>query len=51
MTARRSPRPSAAGSRRDGATGDGLYGDGKAGARIADLLATVPLTTTKRLAY
>ncbi len=31
--------------------GDALYGDGKAGVRIADLLATVPLTTTKRLAY
>ena len=33
------------------AVGDDLYGDGKAGARIADLLATVALTTTKRLTY
>ncbi|HEY5153463.1 MAG TPA: UDP-N-acetylglucosamine 2-epimerase [Acidimicrobiales bacterium] len=31
--------------------GDPLYGDGTAGPRIADLLATVPLTTTKRLSY
>jgi hypothetical protein len=28
-----------------------LYGDGEAGGRIADLLATVPLTIDKRLAY
>ena len=28
-----------------------LYGDGKAGSRIADLLSTIPLTTEKRLAY
>jgi len=28
-----------------------LYGDGLAGGRIADLLATVPLTIEKRLAY
>lgn len=30
---------------------DRLYGDGRAGARIADLLATVPLTIEKRLTY
>ncbi|MDP2954982.1 MAG: UDP-N-acetylglucosamine 2-epimerase [Longimicrobiales bacterium] len=30
---------------------DPLYGDGRAGARVADLLATVPLTVAKRLAY
>jgi UDP-hydrolysing UDP-N-acetyl-D-glucosamine 2-epimerase len=30
---------------------DPLYGDGRAGARIAELLATRPLTITKRLAY
>ena len=30
---------------------DKLYGDGAAGKRIADLLASVPLTTAKRLAY
>jgi UDP-hydrolysing UDP-N-acetyl-D-glucosamine 2-epimerase len=30
---------------------DPLYGDGRAGARIADLLATRPLTIQKRLAY
>ena len=30
---------------------DLLYGDGKAGARIADCLATVPLTIEKRLTY
>lgn len=30
---------------------DKLYGDGVAGKRIADLLASVPLTTAKRLAY
>ncbi len=30
---------------------DTLYGDGHAGARIADLLATVELTIEKRLAY
>lgn len=30
---------------------DQLYGDGKAGDRIADLVASVPLTTAKRLAY
>ena len=30
---------------------DELYGDGKAGERIANLLASVPLTTAKRLAY
>ena len=35
-----------------GKTGvDYLYGDGKSGARIADLLATVPLSVEKRLAY
>jgi UDP-hydrolysing UDP-N-acetyl-D-glucosamine 2-epimerase len=28
-----------------------LYGDGKAGKRIAELLSTQPLTVTKRLAY
>ena len=28
-----------------------LYGDGQAGGRIAELLATVPLTIDKRLAY
>jgi UDP-hydrolysing UDP-N-acetyl-D-glucosamine 2-epimerase len=31
--------------------GDELYGDGKAGARIAELLADAPLHSTKRLAY
>ena len=31
--------------------GDPLYGDGKAGVRIADLLAEVPLRTEKRLTY
>ncbi len=30
---------------------DLIYGDGKAGQRIADLLATVPLTFEKRLTY
>jgi UDP-hydrolysing UDP-N-acetyl-D-glucosamine 2-epimerase len=30
---------------------NGLYGDGGAGVRIADLLATRPLTIEKRLAY
>lgn len=30
---------------------DHLYGDGQAGRRIAELLATVPLTIEKRLAY
>jgi UDP-hydrolysing UDP-N-acetyl-D-glucosamine 2-epimerase len=30
---------------------DQLYGDGKAGLRIADLLAAAPLTVEKRLAY
>jgi UDP-N-acetylglucosamine 2-epimerase len=30
---------------------DLLYGDGKAGARIADVLATAPLTVEKRLTY
>lgn len=30
---------------------DMIYGDGKAGQRIADLLATVPLTFEKRLTY
>jgi UDP-hydrolysing UDP-N-acetyl-D-glucosamine 2-epimerase len=30
---------------------DRLYGDGKAGGRIADLLARVPLTVQKRLAF
>ncbi len=29
----------------------GIYGDGKAGPRIADVLARVPLSTEKRLAY
>jgi len=29
----------------------GIYGDGKAGPRIADILARVPLSTEKRLAY
>jgi hypothetical protein len=29
----------------------GVYGDGKAAPRIADVLAQVPLTTEKRLAY
>jgi UDP-hydrolysing UDP-N-acetyl-D-glucosamine 2-epimerase len=31
--------------------GTSLYGDGAAGARIAELLASVPLTIEKRLAY
>jgi len=30
---------------------DPLYGDGKSGARIADLLAEAPLSIEKRLAY
>lgn len=30
---------------------DTLYGDGRAGQRIADLLATTPLTVDKRLSY
>jgi UDP-N-acetylglucosamine 2-epimerase len=30
---------------------DHLYGDGRAGARIADVLATAPLTIEKRLTY
>jgi hypothetical protein len=30
---------------------DYLYGDGRAGARIADCLATAPLTVEKRLTY
>jgi UDP-hydrolysing UDP-N-acetyl-D-glucosamine 2-epimerase len=30
---------------------DARYGDGKAGRRIADVLAGAPLTTTKKLAY
>jgi len=30
---------------------DHLYGDGKAGVRIAEILATCPLTVQKRLAY
>lgn len=30
---------------------DPIYGDGKAGVRIADLLSTVPLNAEKRLAY
>jgi hypothetical protein len=30
---------------------DQLYGDGKAGERIGNLLASVPLTTAKKLAY
>lgn len=31
--------------------GEALYGDGRAGVRIADALATLPLTTTKMLTY
>jgi hypothetical protein len=30
---------------------DGLYGDGSAGVRIAEVLATAPLTIEKRLTY
>jgi UDP-N-acetylglucosamine 2-epimerase len=30
---------------------DPIYGGGRAGTQIADLLATLPLTTEKRLAY
>ena len=30
---------------------DPIYGDGHAGERIAELLATVPLTIEKRMAY
>jgi UDP-hydrolysing UDP-N-acetyl-D-glucosamine 2-epimerase len=37
--------------RRGKAASDHLYGDGKAGQRIADCLATVPLTVEKRLTY
>jgi hypothetical protein len=32
-------------------TADHLYGDGKAGARIADRLARVPLKAQKRLVF
>ena len=28
-----------------------IYGDGNAGERIADVLATIPLTTVKRMTY
>ena len=38
-------------SRRGRAPADHLYGDGSAGVRIADCLATVPLTVEKRLTY
>ena len=37
--------------RRGRAPADHLYGDGRAGARIADCLATAPLTVEKRLTY
>ena len=37
--------------RRGKAPSDHLYGDGTAGQRIADVLATVPLTVEKRLTY
>jgi UDP-hydrolysing UDP-N-acetyl-D-glucosamine 2-epimerase len=37
--------------RRGKAPRDLLYGDGKAGSRIADCLATAPLTVEKRLTY
>jgi UDP-hydrolysing UDP-N-acetyl-D-glucosamine 2-epimerase len=37
--------------RRGRAPSDHLYGDGGAGARIADCLATAPLTVEKRLTY
>ena len=30
---------------------DHIYGDGSAGARIADVLASAPLTIEKRLSY
>ena len=30
---------------------DKLYGDGKAGQRIADLLATIPVSIEKKLAF
>jgi UDP-N-acetylglucosamine 2-epimerase len=35
----------------DKAPMDPIYGDGRAGKRIADLLATMPLTIEKRLTY
>ena len=38
-------------ARRGRPASDRLYGDGRAGARIADCLATVPLTIEKRLTY
>ena len=37
--------------RRGRPASDHLYGDGQAGARIADRLATAPLTIEKRLTY
>jgi hypothetical protein len=37
--------------RRGRTPSDHLYGDGTAGTRIADTLATVPLTVEKRLTY
>ena len=55
---RRRPRPrghhrrrSATHVRRGRVPSDHLYGDGRAGARIADCLATAPLTVEKRLTY
>jgi UDP-N-acetylglucosamine 2-epimerase len=35
----------------DKAPMEAIYGDGRAGKRIADLLATVPLTIEKKLTY
>jgi UDP-hydrolysing UDP-N-acetyl-D-glucosamine 2-epimerase len=37
--------------RRGRPQGDHLYGDGRAGTKIADVLATAPLTVEKRLTY
>ena len=55
---RRGPRPrgdrrarSASTCAAAGHRADHLYGDGHAGARIADCLATAPLTVEKRLTY
>jgi hypothetical protein len=37
--------------RNGGVPADTLYGDGRAGVRIADVLARAPLTVEKRLTY
>ena len=50
-TARRSSRRSGGRSRTAAIQSDHLYGDGGAGARIANVLATTPLRVQKRLHY